>query len=239
MPSTLFDEKYGDVVRVLSVGRPAISTELCGGTHVSASGEIGFFEIVSEAGIGSGLRRIEAVTGREAARVAASSIATLQSVGKLLDATTETVLQKAQALLDSRDQAIKRAEALEREAALKDVSGLLASVIDVEGVKLIATRVKPSRPEILHEMAESLRDRLASAVVVLGTLNEDKPYFVVAVSSDLTARGFHAGNIIRQTAAITGGGGGGKSNFAQGGGKDASKLDEAIAAVPGLLKRSK
>jgi len=114
----LFDEKYGDVVRVLSIGRPAISTELCGGTHVSASGEIGFFEIVSESSIGSGLRRIEAVTGREAARIAVASINALQSIGKLLDSAPEGVLQKVQALLDSRDAGIKRAEALEREMAL-------------------------------------------------------------------------------------------------------------------------
>ena len=233
----LFDEKYGDVVRVLSVGRPPISTELCGGTHVVASGEIGFFEIVSEASIGSGLRRIEAVTGREAARIAASSIGALQSLGKLLDAAPEGVMEKVQALLASREHEIKKAEALEREMALKDVSLLLTHAVDVDGVKLLALRVKPSRPETLRDMADALRDKLGSAVVVLGTVNEDKPYFVVTVSQDLTAKGFHAGNIIRQTAAITGGGGGGKPNLAQGGGKDASKLDEAIAAVPVLLKK--
>ena len=97
----LFDEKYGDVVRVLSVGRPAISTELCGGTHVSATGEIGFFEIVSEASIGSGLRRIEAVTGREAARLASNSLNTLQALGKLLVSPPDGVMQKVQDLLDN------------------------------------------------------------------------------------------------------------------------------------------
>ena len=138
----LFDEKYGDVVRVLSVGRPAISTELCGGTHVSASGEIGFFEIVSEASVGSGLRRIEAVTGREAARLAAASMAALQSLGKLLDATPEGVPDKVQALISSREQEIKKSEALEREMALKDVSALLPRAIDVDGVTVLAMRGK-------------------------------------------------------------------------------------------------
>jgi len=233
----LFDEKYGDEVRVLSVGRPAISTELCGGTHVSASGEIGFFEIVSESSIGSGLRRIEAVTGREAARIAVASINTLQSLGKLLDSAPEGVLQKVQALLDSRDAGIKRAEAFEREMALKDVSAFLTHAVDVDGVKLLAMRVKPSRPETLRDVADALMNKLGSAVVVLGTVNEDKPYFVVMVTPDLTARGYHAGNLIRQVAALTGGGGGGKPGLAQGGGKDVSKLDEAIAAVPALLKK--
>jgi len=104
-------------------------------------------------------------------------------------------------------------------------------------VKLLAVRVKPSRPETLRDIADALTKNLGSAVVVLGTVNEDKPYFVVMVTPDLTARGYHAGNLIRQVAAITGGGGGGKPGLAQGGGKDVSKLDEAIAAVPTLLKK--
>jgi alanyl-tRNA synthetase len=233
----LFDEKYGDVVRVLSVGQPAVSVELCGGTHVSASGEIGFFEIVSESSIGSGLRRIEAVTGREAVKLASASINTLHSLGKLLDSPPEGVMEKVQALISSRDAEIKRAEALEHQAALKDVSALLGKAVDVDGIKLLAIRIKPTRPETLRDMADAMMSKLGSAIVVLGTVNEDKPYFVVTVTQDLTARGYHAGNIIRQVAAITGGGGGGKPGLAQGGGKDVSRLDEAIAAVPDLLKK--
>ncbi len=233
----LFDEKYGDTVRVLSVGQPAVSVELCGGTHVSASGEIGFFEIVSESSIGSGLRRIEAVTGREAVKLASASINTLHSIGKLLDSAPEGIMEKVQALIASRDAEIKRAEALERQAALKDVSALLGQAKDVDGIKLLALRVKPTRPETLRDMADAIMSKLGSAVVVLGTVNDDKPYFVVTVTPDLTAQGYHAGNIIRQTAAITGGGGGGKPGLAQGGGKDISRLDEAIAAVPDLLRK--
>jgi len=232
----LFDEKYGDVVRVLSVGRPAISTELCGGTHVDASGEIGFFEIISESSIGSGMRRIEAVTGRRAMQLATLSITSLQSLARLLDVTPEDVADKVQSLLARCDQEIKKTETLERELALKDVSALLTQVRDVDGVKLLATRVKPSRPETLRDMVDALRGKLGEVIVVLGTVHDDKPYFVVAVADDLVAKGYHAGNIIRMTAAITGGGGGGKPALAQGGGKDASKLDEAIAAVYGLLK---
>jgi alanyl-tRNA synthetase len=183
------------------------------------------------------LRRIEAVTGREAARLAVSSIALLQSLSRLLDAAPENVADKVQALIASRDQEVKKAEALEREMALKDVSALAAKVREVDGVKLLSVRIKPSRPEILRDMADALRDKLGSAVIVLGMAYDDKPYFVVTVTDDLVGKGYHAGNIIRQAAAITGGGGGGKPGLAQGGGKDVSKLDEAIASVWGLLKQ--
>jgi alanyl-tRNA synthetase len=165
------------------------------------------------------------------------SIGVMHSLGKLLDSVPEDVLEKVQVLIASRDAEIKRAEALEHQAALKDVTALLSQAVDVDGVKLLAVRVKPTRPETLRDMADALRDRMGSAVVVLGTVNEDKPYFVVTVSQDLTGQGYHAGNIIRQTAAATGGGGGGRPGLAQGGGKDVSRLDEAIAAVPGLLKK--
>jgi alanyl-tRNA synthetase len=233
----LFDEKYGDVVRVLSVGRPPISTELCGGTHVSGTGEIGFFGITAEASVGSGLRRVEAVTGREAARMASNSLGTLQALGKLLDVNPEGVLQKVQLLLDSRDREIKRAESLERDAALKAVPSLLNRAVDIGGARLLAARVEPCRPETLRDMADALRDKLGSAIVVLGTVSDDKPYFVVTVTTDLTSKGYNAGSIIRQVAAIIGGGGGGKPNQAQGGGKDVARLDEALASVPSLLKK--
>ena len=114
---------------------------------------------------------------------------------------------------------------------------MLNRIVDVSGVRLVASRVAPCRPETLRDIGEALRDKLGSAVVVLGTVNEGKPFFVVTVSPDLTLKGYNAGNIIRQIAAITGGGGGGKPNYAQGGGKDISRIDEAIAAVPGLLEK--
>jgi alanyl-tRNA synthetase len=233
----LFDEKYGDVVRVLSVGRPAISTELCGGTHVSASGEIGLFQVMSESSIGSGLRRIEAVTGREAARMAASSIATLQSLGKLLITPPEAVPQKVQELLDGLRQEKKKLETFAREKALGEVGSIVSQKTEVDGVKLVAARVEPMTPETLRELAEAISTRLGSVIVVLGTVSEEKPFFLVMVSQDLVGKDYQAGNIIKQVAGMTGGGGGGKPGLAQGGGKDLSMLDAAIAAVPTILKK--
>ena len=187
--------------------------------------------------MGSGLRRIEAVTGREAARLASDSLNTLQSLGKLLVSPPEGVVQKVQDLLDNLRQEMKKTEALEREKALGDVAFLLTQKSEVDGIKLVAARVKPMTPEILRDVAEAISTRLGSVIVVLGTVNEEKPFFLVTVSQDLATKGYHAGNIIRQVAAITGGGGGGKPGLAQGGGKNISMLDAAIEAVPGLLKK--
>jgi len=232
----LFDEKYGDTVRVLSVGRPPISVELCGGTHVAATGEIGLFQIITEASIGAGLRRLEAATGREAARAAGEGYTTLFTLSKLLETTPEGLLDKTRALLASRDEEKRRAESLERDMALKDTSSFISQVRDINGVKVLTARVKPTRPDNLRDLADALRDKIGSSVIVLGTISDDRPYFVVSVTPDLTARGYHAGNIIRQVAQVTGGGGGGKPNLAQGGGKDPTKLDEALGVVAGLIK---
>jgi alanyl-tRNA synthetase len=233
----LFDEKYGDVVRVLSVGLPPISTELCGGTHVSATGEIGLIEITTETSVGSGLRRVEAVTGRQAIVENQNRVNTLKALAGLLDTNPAGIMPKAQTLIKRAGELEKRIESLERDEALKAVPSLLNHTVDVSGVRLVASRVDPCRPETLRDIGDSLRDKLGSAVVVLGTVNDGKPFFVVTVSLDLTLKGYNAGNIIRHIAAITGGGGGGKPNYAQGGGKDISRLDEAIAAVPGLLQK--
>ena len=124
-----------------------------------------------------------------------------------------------------------------RSWRLKAYLSFLSRVQEQDGVKLLAAKVKPTRPDNLRDLADALRDKVGSVVIVLGTISDEKPYFVVSVTPDLVAKGYHAGNIIREVAKMTGGGGGGKPNLAQGGGKDASKLDEALAAVPGLLKK--
>ena len=217
----LFDEKYGDMVRVLNIGSPAISTELCGGTHVAATGEIGFFQILTESSIGGGLRRIEAVTGRRAEEVIKQKI--------------DSLSDEAAGILAELEKESKRVQTLERELARRQAESLLDRVEVVGGVKVLAAGVPPSRLENLRDMADLLRDKLKSAVVVLGTIYEGKPAFIAAVTPDLVKKGYHAGEIIKKVAKVAGGGGGGKASLAQGGGKDKDKLDEALRLVRSLI----
>jgi alanyl-tRNA synthetase len=217
----LFDEKYGDTVRVLKIGKPFISAELCGGTHVSATGEIGLFHIVSEGSIGAGLRRIEAVTGRGAE--------------KYFDERLSDSEQKASSLVSELEQERKKRLALEKELAKKTAESLLSQAEVIKGIKVLVAKVPSSRLEILREMSDLLRDKLKSAVVVLGTVYEDKPAFLAVVTPDLVAKGYDAGKIVKQVAGVTGGSGGGKPNLAQAGGKDKKKLDQALKLVKSLI----
>jgi alanyl-tRNA synthetase len=217
----LFDEKYGDKVRVLRIGEPVVSAELCGGTHVAATGEIGFFHIISESSIGSGLRRIEAVTGRGAEAYFNERLSDLHKVAKGRDAEL--------------DKERKRSLALERELAKLRAESLLAQAKVIKGVKVLVAKVPSSRLEILREMSDFIRDKLKSAIVVLGTVYEDKPAFLAAVTPDLVAKGYNAGEIVKRVAEVTGGSGGGKPALAQAGGKDKKKLDEALKLVKSLL----
>ena len=217
----LFDEKYGDKVRVMKIGKPFISAELCGGTHVASTGEIGFFHILGESSIGAGLRRIEAVTGRGAEKVMERVSAEWQ----------EKISSTASALDTER----RRVQALERELSKKVAESLLSQTEVINGVKVLVAKVPPSRMEILREMSDLLRERLGSVVVVLGTVYEDKPAFLAAVTQDLVDRGYNAGEIVKQVARVAGGGGGGKASLAQAGGKYKDKLDEALRLVRSLI----
>jgi len=217
----LFDEKYGDKVRVVKIGEPRVSAELCGGTHVAFTGEIGLFYIISEGSIGAGLRRIEAVTGRGADRYFAERLSDLQQ--ELSSTASELEMEQ------------KRTLAIEKELAKKTAESLLTQAEVVKGVTVLVARVPSSRLEILREMSDLLREKLKSAVVVLGTVYEEKPAFLAAVTPDLVAKGYNAGEIVKQVAKVTGGGGGGKPSLAQAGGKDKGKLGEALKLVKSLI----
>jgi len=231
----LFDEKYGDVVRVMKIGEPAVSAELCGGTHVAFTGEIGYFHIISESSIGAGLRRIEAVTGREAEAFIDQRLADLEKAAEYLDTEVDGVMDKAHSLVIERDKERKHALSLERELAQKEAESLLGRVEVVKGINLLSARVSSSNQEVLREMADFIRDKLKSAVVVLGAVGENRPVFLAAVTPDLVEKGCNAGEIIKQVAKVTGGGGGGKATLAQAGGRDKGKLDEALRLVKDLL----
>jgi alanyl-tRNA synthetase len=233
----LFEEKYGEEVRMLEVGEPAISKELCGGTHVSSTGEIGIFLITSESSIGTGLHRIEAVTGRKAESLIESHLTALQSVAKEVEGSLDEVPNKVKTLISELEAERKRALSLERELARRIAEDLPGQAEQVSGVTVLAAKVPPLTMPILREMGDILRDRLKSAIVVLATVYNGKPNFLAMVTPDLIAKGFHAGDIINQVAKVTGGGGGGKAAMAQAGGKDAAKIDEALRLVRKLIQK--
>jgi alanyl-tRNA synthetase len=233
--TALFGEKYGDNVRVLKIGKPPVSMELCGGTHVGATGEIGYFQIISESSVGSGLRRIEAVTGREAEEFIRQQIIKIDKVTQMVGSSSEEITEKVAGIIEDLDQAHRQVSNLERELSRVMVDSFVKQVENIKGITVLAVKVPSIRPQNLRETGDMLRDRLKSAIIVLGTVYEDKPSFLAIVTPDLVAKGYNAGKMIKQVAAVTGGGGGGKPDMAQAGGKEKDKLDEALRLVKKLI----
>lgn len=230
----LFDEKYGEEVRVLSVGE--FSKELCGGTHVKNSGEIGLFRITSEAGIASGVRRIEAVTGFNAIRLMNERERMLDEVQELVKATKNDIVQKVSQHLQEEKILQKELDEMRKAQSLSFVDDLLAQKEVLEGMNLVRGEVFQVEASELREITEKVLDKLQSGVVVLGTKGEGKVSFSVMISKDLVKKGLHAGKLIKDVAAIAGGGGGGRPDMAQAGGKNPEKLQEALDKVSELLQ---
>ena len=236
----LFGEKYGDRVRVVSV--PGFSLELCGGTHVKATGDIGYFVITEESGVAAGVRRIEAWTGAKAVERAQQQRAALESVQALLNVPAEQAAETVQRLQADLKRATRDVEQLKMKLALGGASSGTAKggassddAIDVSGVKLIVRRVEGLEKAGLRTVSDSLRDRLGSGVVVLASSNDGKVALVVAVTRDLTSR-VQAGRLVKELAPIVGGGGGGRPDFAEAGGKDPSGIDALVQKAPDVLK---
>jgi alanyl-tRNA synthetase len=232
----LFDEKYGEIVRVIKIGTPVVSAELCGGTHVSATGQIGFFQIVTESSIGAGLRRIEGVTGKGAETYVEHNYINLQRIAQALGSSPTVAYEKVTQVLTELEDERKKLSAFEKDFSKKAAEDLLGQVQSVNGVKVLAVKVLNVKVDSLREMADALKDKLGSAVIVLCAVNEDKPTFIAMVTPDLIQKGYHAGDIVKKVAQITGGGGGGKPGMAQAGGKDKTKVDEALQLVNTLIK---
>ncbi len=235
----LFTEKYGDRVRVIKVGDPGspFSQELCGGTHVQRTSQIGSFHILSESSIGAGLRRIEAVTGHGVAKLLQEELGRLDRTAAYLRVTPDQVDHKVLALMNESEAQRKEIERLRRELALRDSEKLLDRAQQVDGVRVLAAQVDVANTDMLREMSDWFRDKLGSGIVVLGAAIDGKPSLIVAVTADLVSKGYDAGKLIRPIANIVGGGGGGRPNLAQAGGKDVTRLAEAIAAAPRLIAK--
>lgn len=230
----LFGEKYGERVRVVDMG--GYSTELCGGTHLETTSSIGVFKILSEGGIGAGLRRIEAVTGKAALRYFAQEHEKVEKIAGLLKTSKDQVVSKLEATLQELKEKERELEKLSSRLALYQVDDLLHQVKDVNGVALLATAVEAKDMDSLRSMADLLKNKLGSGVIVLGASTGEKVNFVATITKDLLASGLHAGNMIREIAKITGGGGGGRPDMAQAGGKNPAKLQEALNLAAEIIR---
>ncbi|HBA83957.1 MAG TPA: alanine--tRNA ligase [Verrucomicrobia bacterium] len=229
----VFDEKYGDVVRVVDMA--GVSRELCGGTHVKQTGQIGFFRIVSESSVAAGVRRIEGVCGWPAYEMTQREHDLVRSMAQRFSATPEDLETRIDSLIEQNRKLEKEMKQNEAKAAAGQAESLADRRQDVGGISLISEAVGELSMDALRGMMDVLRAKLDSGVIVLGSVADGKACFMASVSDDLVKKGVHAGRMIGQVAKLAGGGGGGQPGKAQAGGKDASKVGEAIAQVPQIL----
>jgi len=231
----LFGEKYGQRVRVIKIGD--FSTELCGGTHLEQTGQIGLFKVVSEGAVAAGVRRLTAVTGDAALHYVGREESALREAAGLLKIPPLELPQRLQKLLDGQRLLEKQLESMEGRLAKSRAQDLVAAARQIGGVAVVAARVDGLDQDGLRAVVDSVRDRLGSGVICLGSVKDDKVNLVAAVSKDLTPR-FNAGKLIQEVARAVGGGGGGRPDLAQAGGKDPSKLDAALGLVHDWVARS-
>ena len=223
----LFGEKYGDEVRVLSMGG-SFSVELCGGIHAARTGDIGLLKITSEGGVASGVRRIEAVTGAAALAYLNAAEEQLKEAATLVKGSRDNLIDKLSAVLERNRQLEKQLEQLQAKAASAAGDDLSASALDIKGVKVLTARLDGQDGKALLALVDQLKNKLGRAVILLGSVHEEKVVLVAGVTKDLTGQ-LKAGDLMKQAAAAVGGKGGGRPDMAQGGGVDAGALDAALA----------
>ena len=229
----IFEEKYGEVVRMLTIGP---SLELCGGTHAARTGDIGLFKVLSESGLAAGVRRIEATTGLNALRHLRGVESELSTTAALLKAPAQQLHDRVERLIEQQKESQREIDRLKRSIMSGDSADLSTGAREVDGARVLGAKVDIGDPGALREMADQLRDKLAPAVVLLGSPSKDgkKAMLVCSVSKPLTAK-YRAGDIVKAAASVVGGNGGGRPDFAQAGGPDPAKLDEAVTKVYELL----
>ena len=230
----LFGEKYGDTVRVLSMGKNDFSVELCGGTHVNQLGDIGLFRIVSEGGIAAGVRRIEAMTGYDAYQFDKQIENNLSAIAQITKSNNAQAVEKVAQLVKQQKELEKQIATFQKQLASNQGDDIAGQAIDIDGVKLLSTIVEGVNGKDLRDIADKLKDKLGSAVVVLAVVSGDKISLVAGVTKDLTDK-YQAGKILNHVAQQVGGKGGGRPDMAQGGGTQPENLTEALASVKDLL----
>jgi alanyl-tRNA synthetase len=229
----LFGEKYADQVRVLSIDD--FSKELCGGTHVRRTGDIGLFKIISESSVAAGTRRIEAVTGEGVLKQLRQARETLALVADSLHAKPEELLPAVEKLTESEKKLRKELEAQQMKRAASQASDLVKEAREVKGVRVVSARVEVTDRAAMRQMVDDLRAKLQSGVIVLGSVADGKVSLVAAVTKDLTNK-LDAGKIVKQAAAYVEGSGGGRKDLAEAGGKNPARLDESLQAVPSIIQ---
>lgn len=229
----LFGEKYGSCVRVVSTGD--WSAELCGGTHVRNTGEIGAFKILSEGGVASGVRRIEAVTGFGVLAVANENEETLNELSEILKANKSAVIEKARSVVDELKSHKRELEEIKKELSSGEAEVLVKNAKEINGIKLITAEFEDKNINDLRSLSDDIKAGNKGICIVLATVTDSKVTFLVSLTDDLVEKGLHAGNMIKQIAAVCGGGGGGKADIAQAGGKDPSKIKEALKLAETLI----
>jgi len=232
----LFGEKYGDKVRVVSVADGSFSKELCGGTHVHRTGDIGLFKVISESSVAAGTRRIEALTGVGVLDYLRKASGTLAVLGETLRAKPEELVHAAERLTESEKKLRKQLEAQQLKQATQQAGDLIDLAKEVRGVRILSTRVGVTDRAAMRQMVDNLRPRFNSGVIVLGSVLDGKVSLIVAVTKDLTDR-LDAGKIIKEAVAMVGGKGGGRKDLAEAGGNQPEKLDEALAVIPSIIEK--
>ena len=235
-----FGDKYGDTVRVVRMedathGGEPFSVEVCGGTHVGATGQVGTLFVLGESSIGGGMRRIEAVTGRAAEQLFIDQATRLESLARMLQTPVGDLESRLDSYIQDTEELRRRLASLERNSLRAEAEALLSQVQDIDGVKLVAGRTSANSAEAMREMGDFLKAKLSSVTVALGAIVNGNPLLVTMVTPDLVEKGIHAGNIARDAARVMGGGGGGQPEMAQAGGRQADKLDDALRRVAELI----
>jgi alanyl-tRNA synthetase len=237
----LFGEKYAETVRAISIGADSVfSYELCGGTHVNETGDIGVFLITGESSVGAGLRRIEAVTGQGAYKLIRRRFQILDKTASLLETNPELAVEKTQSVLDKLEHASKQIVSLRQELAAQEFEGHLEDIPVVTGIPVLAVELPGADMDTLRRMVDRFRQQIKSGVVLLASIQNERPILVAAVTEDLVDRGLHAGDLVKVAAQPLEGSGGGRPTLAQAGGKNASRIDEALKTVhPWVIKNLK
>ena len=227
--TALFGEKYGEVVRTITIGPDApISYELCGGTHVENTSDIGLFIITSEGSAAAGVRRIEAVTGREAYKLVQKRMKALSTAAGLLGGSQEDLPAQVEALKEKFDLATKENTELRQKLVFSSLKDQLENVPVLHGVPVLVAQLPEADASILRQMTDRFREKYPSGVTVVGSVFEGKPTIIASVTDDLTKKGIHAGELVKAAAQQMEGSGGGRPNLAQAGGKNAERLPNAL-----------